>query len=89
MISGLIRTIFCCGIFGHRQIDHRDAFGNANLRRGQANALGRVHGFEHILDQLVQLRRIKFGDRLGLLFEHRLAVQNDRIRHQKFLTCSL
>ena len=62
---------------------------NADLRRGQAHALGRVHGFEHVLDQLVQFGRIEFGHRCGLLFEHRLAVQNDRIRHQKFLTCSM
>ena len=61
---------------------------NSDLRRGQSDAFGRVHGFEHVVDELVQFGRIEFGDAFGLFFEHRLAVQHDRVGHQKFLTCS-
>ena len=88
MISGLIRTIFCVGIFADRNVDHGEALADADLRRGQADAFGRVHGLEHVVDQLVQLGRVEFGDRLGLFFEHGLAVLHDRVNHQKFFTCS-
>jgi hypothetical protein len=37
----------------------------------------------------VHLGRIKFRNGFGLCLKHRLAVQHDRIRHQKLFTCSL
>src|SRR5450631_1861094 len=33
------------------EIDHRYAFRNPNLGSSEANAMGNVHGLEHIVDQ--------------------------------------
>ena len=38
-------------------IYHEEAYRPVDLRRGQANAVGVVHGRPHILDQLVQALR--------------------------------
>ena len=72
---------------GH--VDHREPLADADLRRGQADAFRRVHRFEHVLDQLVQFRRVEFRDVLAAFLEHRLPVLHDRINHpRKFFTCS-
>ena len=34
------------------EIDHRYAFGDSDLGSSEANAMGNVHGLEHIVDQL-------------------------------------
>ena len=73
---------------GH--VDDGDLLREADLRRGEAHPFGGVHGFEHVLDELVQLRGIEFGYVLGLVLQHRIAKLHNRINHktQKLLTCS-
>ena len=60
---------------------------DADLRRGQAHALGGVHRFEHVLEELVQFRRIEFGHVVGFALQHRVAEFHNRINHsvQKLL----
>src|ERR1700733_9759468 len=36
-------------VFRDRKVDNGDALRNANLRSGEAHALGGVHGLEHVL----------------------------------------
>ena len=55
---------------------------NANLRRGQAHAVRRVHGLEHVGDELFQIA-VEHGDRLGEFFENLFAVFDNRINHFK------
>ena len=62
MISGLISTIFSSGFSPFEQSITAILRADADLRRRQPDALGRVHRLEHIFDQLVQLRRIELGD---------------------------
>jgi hypothetical protein len=61
-----------------------------DLRRGQAHAFGGVHGGEHVLQELVQLRGIELGYLLGLALQHRITELHNWIDHknQKLLTCS-
>ena len=61
---------------------------DADLRRGQTHTFGRVHRFEHVFDELVQIRCIEFSDVCAALFQHWMSVLDDRINHQKFFTCS-
>jgi hypothetical protein len=80
MISGLISTSFSSRVFAHAQVDDRDALGDADLRRGQADALRGIHGLKHVGDQLAQLV-VEFGDRLARLLQHRLGIFHDRENH--------
>ena len=61
-------------VLADTDVDHRDLFADADLRRGQANTLGCVHGLPHICDQLVQFLRAELGDPFGLLFQDRLTI---------------
>ena len=56
----------------HKRLDHSLAF---NLLRREANALGIVHGFEHIADQLLYVRRYTLNPR-ALFPQHRVTVFN-------------
>ena len=42
---------------------------------------GGIHRFEHVLQELVQLRRVELGDVVGLALQHRIAVLHNRINH--------
>src|SRR5262249_34250074 len=53
------------------------AFGNADLRRGQADPRLAVHRLEHVLDEGTQ-RVQGFGDRLRLVAQHGGPVRQDR-----------
>ncbi len=53
MTSGLISTSLSFGFFLKADVDHRDALRDADLRRGQADALRRIHALEHLLDEAV------------------------------------
>ena len=63
---------------------------NIDLRRGETDAMRSIHGFEHVLDQLMQFGRIEFGDGVGRPFEDWVVqVSDDFISIQKSLTCSM
>src|SRR5579884_3951343 len=76
-------------VMAGRGIDDGDAFGNADLRCRQPHSARRVHGFEHVRDELVQLRRVEFSKDGGFSFQDRIAIFDDVVCHQKFLTCSM
>ncbi len=44
---------------------------NIDLRRGQTDAVRGIHGFEHVVNELMQFGRIEFGDGPGRTFENR------------------
>src|SRR5574341_1339255 len=71
----LLRRIFLEG-----DIYDGNAFGDTDLWRSQAEAVSGVHGFEHVLDELAQLR-VKDGHGRGRAFQHRVAVFDDGIDH--------
>ena len=52
-------------------IDDNDTLGNADLRRGQADAVRGVHGFQHVVHQLGDAGIHGFN-RLGHEFQHRI-----------------
>ena len=56
MISGLMSTSFSSGRSFEADVDHGDAFGDADLRSGEADALRGVHARQHLLDKLRELR---------------------------------
>ena len=64
---------------------------DADLRRRQAHALGGVHRFEHVLEELVQLRRVELGHvrRLRAPARGRRISRSDKPYAQKFFTCSM
>src|SRR5215469_610362 len=43
-------------VFAIRNVDNGDLSGKADLGGGEAHALGGVHGFEHVFQELMQLR---------------------------------
>ncbi len=47
----------------------------------RSHAFGRVHGFEHVLDQLVQVGRVELGHIIGFPLQHRVAILNDGVHH--------
>ena len=59
-----MRTILSSGLLLEAQVDHGEALRNANLRSGEADALGCIHRLEHIVDQFAQFV-IELGDGLG------------------------
>src|SRR5215469_896774 len=67
-------------ILAHAEIDHCDALRHGDLRRGQADALRRVHGLEHVSDELAQFV-VEFGDGFARLRENRLGVFDDLQNH--------
>ena len=62
------------------QVHHKNALPTPHLRRGQANARGRVHGLDHVVEQLLQLGRIG-GHRLRPLTQNRISVYVNRQYH--------
>ncbi|HLW77266.1 MAG TPA: hypothetical protein VKS01_09770, partial [Bryobacteraceae bacterium] len=71
---GVDENQFLSRIFADGEIDDGDAPGDSDLRGSEADALGGVTGFEHIVDELVQFRRIEFLDGFGLFLEYGLPV---------------
>src|SRR5205085_694256 len=64
-------------------VDHDDALVHVNLSRGQADSGRRVHGFDHVGDQLFQ-RFIKYSYRRGNLVEPGVGVAEDvQNRHRR------
>ncbi len=58
------------GIFLEGDVDDGDAASDADLRRGEADAVGGVHGLEHVVDELLQFV-VEDSHGLGGLFENR------------------
>src|ERR1039458_427400 len=67
--------------FAHAQVDHRHAFRNAHLGRGQSDALVGIGGLKHISDQAPQLS-VEFGDGFAGLGKHGLGIFNDLENHR-------
>src|SRR5882762_1175279 len=61
-------------------INDRNAAGDADLRRRQADAVRSVHGFKHVVEQLTQ-RSVKFRYRRGFLIKHRVAKLHYGMNH--------
>src|SRR5262245_38049505 len=69
------------GIAPDRQVDDEQPQRLADLRRGQPDARGCVHGFDHVVDQAIELR----GEHLDLpgpVVQRGLSVLQDRANHQ-------
>ena len=60
-----------------RHVDHDQALVHVDLGGGQADALGLVHGLEHVVDQLAQ-GGIDRGDGLGHLVQAGVGVAKNR-----------
>src|SRR5215472_6516447 len=68
------------GIFFEGDINYCQALRDADLGRGQANAVGGIHGFEHVRDEFFQIS-VKHLDGSRRCLEHRIAIFNDGINH--------
>ena len=57
----------------------KEALANSYLVSGQAYAMGGIHGFIHVRDELLHFRggNLGFFHRLGGFVKHGLAVDND------------
>lgn len=64
-------------ILHHREIDHKQRLPHAHLIGGETDAVGRVHGFEHVENQLRQFRR-RARHLTGFLAQHARIVRIDR-----------
>jgi len=73
------------GIFLEGNVDDGQALGDADLRRRQAYAVRRVHGLEHVLDQLAQ-SGVEDGDGFRRFLQNRVAIFDDGIDHQEQLS---
>jgi len=69
-------------VFFEGYIDDRQVLRDADLRRGQADAVGLVHGFKHFFNQLAQFG-VEDRYRLGGFFEDRIAIFYDGVNHQQ------
>lgn len=69
------------GVFFECDINHGQPLGDADLWRGQANALGFVHGLKHVCDQLLETVS-ELGHRLGRFFQNWVSKLNDGIDHE-------
>src|SRR3984885_4767812 len=72
------------GVLFESYIDHGDTASNADLGRGQSDAMCRIHGFEHVFDELLEFL-VEDRNCLGWLLENRVAKFNNGIDHQWFL----
>src|SRR6185369_5937255 len=72
---------FGLGIFLEGDVYDGEMQGDADLRCGQADAMGFVHRFEHIVDELFELA-IKFSYGSGGRFEYGIAKLHYGIDHQ-------
>ena len=70
------------GVLLERDIDNRNAAPNADLRRGQPDAMGLVHRLEHIFDELLQFL-VEDRHLFRRLLENSVAVLYDGIDHQR------
>ena len=61
--------VACFGLFAAGNIDHGETAGDGDLRGGETHAVGGVHGFEHVCDELMQFGRIELCDEIGGAFE--------------------
>ena len=68
---GHVRRLRIARIVAHAE-DHELQV-DADLRRGQAGAVGRMHGVEHVFDQGIEFRRVELENRLGHPQQPRIA----------------
>src|SRR5215469_15627931 len=68
------------GIFFEGDINYCQALRDADLGRCQADAVGGIHGFEHVRDEFFQIS-VKHFDGSRRCLEHRIAIFNDGINH--------
>src|SRR5262249_31683059 len=68
------------GIFLESNVDHGDAFADADLRSGEPHAVRGIHGFEHVVHQLLQsVIKLVYSCR-GCL-QNRITIFHDGIDH--------
>ncbi len=72
------------GIFFKGDIDDGDSLTDTDLGGGEADAMGLVHGFEHVVDEFLQAF-VEFCDRLGWFLQHWVAKFYDWIDHLFFV----
>jgi hypothetical protein len=68
------------GIFFEADVDDGEALGDSDLRGGEADAVGLVHGLEHVGDELFKFA-VEGGDGFGWSFQHEVSVFDDGIDH--------
>src|SRR5271157_1179844 len=68
------------GIFLKGDINDGNALADANLRRGQTDAVRGVHAFKHVIDKLAQLF-VEDGNRGARLLQDRIAEFHDGVDH--------
>src|SRR5271154_977514 len=61
-------------------VDYGDAQAQADLRGSQAHTVRRIHGLEHVVDELLKIG-VELLDALGRRFKHRVPVFNDWMNH--------
>ncbi len=59
-------------------VDDREPLRDADLRRGETDALRGVHRLEHLVDQLLELR-VEDGHRRAGLRQHRIGILHDLV----------
>src|ERR1700733_6540706 len=69
---GIDEDEFCVGVFFEGDVDDGNAAADADLRGGEADAVGYVHGLEHVFDELLQFL-VEDGYFLGGFLENRVA----------------
>src|SRR6185437_14323228 len=79
---GIGQYQFGVGVFLEGDVDDGEALRDADLRRSKANALSLVHGFEHVVDELLQFVA-ELGDICGFGFQNRVSKFNDGIDHRE------
>jgi hypothetical protein len=62
-------------------VDHGDAARDANLGRGEADAVRFIHRLEHVVEKLLEFF-VEDGDRLCLLLQNWIAEFYNRVDHQ-------
>jgi hypothetical protein len=68
------------GVFSAGDVNDGDVARDADLRRGQADSLGCVHGLEHVLDELLQFG-IEARDGSGFFCEDFVTEFDDGVDH--------
>src|SRR5437868_14846666 len=77
---------FGFGIFLEGDVNDRDALADTDLRGSEADTVCRVHRFEHVFDELLQII-VEDRNRFRGFFENGIAEFYDGVDHQKSFSC--
>ena len=67
---GIDQDEFRLGIFFEGYVDDGNAAADADLRGGEADTVGDVHGLEHVFDEFLEFV-VEDGDSFGAVFRER------------------